>query len=200
MSTEKPKQKRLTAEQWAKVRAVWEADPREGYQWIIGELELTVSDDSVRKKVLGEGWAKTKTLEQLRVSAHRAADKKSANEKKVGGKVGSPTSEADAAIDIRASIIDQHRKDCEGIRSVLDEKDVVTDIDKAKAMKTGIEAVAALHALERKAYALDEQPPEQLSGGASIDEVNRMLEEAVANAKAGAEAKAKENAAHEAHG
>lgn len=200
MSTEKPKQKRLTPEQWAKVRAVWEADPREGYQWVVGEMELTVTDDSVRKKSLLEGWAKHKTLEQLRVSAHRVADKKSAKDKKVGEIVGSPTFESEAAIDIRATIIEQHRKDCDGIRSVLDEKAVVTDLDKGKAMKTGIEAVAALHALERKAYALDEQPPEQFNGGASMAEVDAVMREITELAEKGRRDKAKENAAHEAHG
>ena len=53
----KPK---LSPEQWAEVRATWERDEREGYAWLIEELELPVSGPAIRKVALREGWTKKK--------------------------------------------------------------------------------------------------------------------------------------------
>lgn len=50
---------RLSPEQWAEVRRVWEGDPRPGYAWIIKEADLDVSANAVRKKALIEGWTKS---------------------------------------------------------------------------------------------------------------------------------------------
>ncbi|WP_321291363.1 terminase small subunit [Alcaligenes phenolicus] len=51
----KPK---LTPEEWAEARKHWENDSREGYAWLIAELELPVSGPAVRKAALRDGWAK----------------------------------------------------------------------------------------------------------------------------------------------
>ena len=51
----KPK---MTPEEWASARAAWEADPREGYVWLVEALGLDVSVQSVRKAALKGGWAK----------------------------------------------------------------------------------------------------------------------------------------------
>lgn len=55
----KPK---LSPEQWASVRAAWEADAREGYTWLVKELELPVSAPAVRKTAVREGWGKKDSL------------------------------------------------------------------------------------------------------------------------------------------
>ena len=51
----KPK---LTPEEWGQIRDVWEADPREGYTWLVKELDLPVSAPAVRKTAVRDGWAK----------------------------------------------------------------------------------------------------------------------------------------------
>lgn len=51
----KPK---LTPEEWAEARKHWENDSREGYAWLIAELELPVSGPAVRKAALRDGWTK----------------------------------------------------------------------------------------------------------------------------------------------
>lgn len=53
-----PAKPRLTPSQWAEIRRIWEADSREGYAWIVKEVELEVSPAAVRKKALSEGWKK----------------------------------------------------------------------------------------------------------------------------------------------
>lgn len=49
---------KLTAEQWAEVRRVWETDSRDGYTWLVRELELPVTAPAVRKAALRDGWTK----------------------------------------------------------------------------------------------------------------------------------------------
>lgn len=48
----------MTAEEWEQVRAVWEADEREGYAWVKRELELSVSLPAVRKQAIKGEWTK----------------------------------------------------------------------------------------------------------------------------------------------
>jgi phage terminase small subunit len=54
----KPK---LTPEQWGSIKATWEADPREGYAWLVEELALPVSAPGVRKAAIKVGWSKSNT-------------------------------------------------------------------------------------------------------------------------------------------
>ncbi len=49
---------KLTNEQWADVRAAWESDPREGFQWLVEELGLAVSRPAVSRRAENERWAK----------------------------------------------------------------------------------------------------------------------------------------------
>jgi predicted GIY-YIG superfamily endonuclease len=51
----KPK---LTPEEWANVRSVWESDPRKGFPWLIDELSLPVSAEALRLRSKNEGWVK----------------------------------------------------------------------------------------------------------------------------------------------
>lgn len=53
----KPK---LSPEQWAAVKDSWERDEREGYAWLIVELELPVSGPAIRKVAIRDGWTKNK--------------------------------------------------------------------------------------------------------------------------------------------
>lgn len=53
-----PARPRLSPEQWAQIRRVWEGDPRPGYTWIVDYLELDVTSAAVRKKAISEGWEK----------------------------------------------------------------------------------------------------------------------------------------------
>ena len=51
----KPK---LSPEQWALIRTTWEADPREGYAWLVEAMGLDVSAPAVRKTAMRDGWTK----------------------------------------------------------------------------------------------------------------------------------------------
>lgn len=73
----KPK---LTLEEWAKVRAAWEADPREGYAWIIEELSLPVSAPGVRKVSIRDQWKKKSKKPSNKDAAKLSNPKKTAEE------------------------------------------------------------------------------------------------------------------------
>ena len=52
---------KLTATEWANVRAVWERDTRKGFRWIVRELALNVSEQCVRARAIREEWEKVET-------------------------------------------------------------------------------------------------------------------------------------------
>lgn len=49
---------KMTPEEWGNARATWEDDPRDGFQWLVDELNLPVTAPGVRKKAKTEGWGK----------------------------------------------------------------------------------------------------------------------------------------------
>lgn len=49
---------KLTVKQWNDVRSVWEGDPRDGFTWLVRELDLPVSVPGVRKAADRDGWQK----------------------------------------------------------------------------------------------------------------------------------------------
>ncbi|MBL8474405.1 MAG: terminase small subunit [Rhodocyclaceae bacterium] len=53
---------KLTKVQWRDARKHWETDPREGYLWLVTELDLPVSAPAVRKAALRERWVKKAPL------------------------------------------------------------------------------------------------------------------------------------------
>ena len=99
--------KRMTPDEWADVRAKWEGDPRDGYTWVVNEMNLSVSDVAVLKRARNEGWAKKASLKTIVERAQTKADEKVS--RKVSGKV-SPLTESDA-VDLRADVIEKHREE-----------------------------------------------------------------------------------------
>lgn len=49
---------RLTKEQWAEIRARWEMDSRDGYEWLIKEMGLDINPSSIIRKKQRNGWKK----------------------------------------------------------------------------------------------------------------------------------------------
>lgn len=60
--------KRLTSKDWQSAREVWESDQRDGYAWLVRELELPVSRAAVSKRGTKEGWQKQVTAEAPEVT------------------------------------------------------------------------------------------------------------------------------------
>ncbi len=54
---------KLTIEQWAEVRGIWQADSRRGCQWLVDELSLNVSRTAVSQRAGNEMWMKNASLD-----------------------------------------------------------------------------------------------------------------------------------------
>ena len=53
---------KLTTEQWAEVRGIWERDLREGFQWLVDELGLIVSRPAISRRAENERWRKVRKI------------------------------------------------------------------------------------------------------------------------------------------
>lgn len=168
--------KRMTLEEWASVRAKWETDPREGYTWIITEMNLSVSDVAVLKRARKEGWAKKASLKSIVERAQAKADEKLA---KVSGKV-SPLTESDA-VDLRANVIEKHREEWGDHRRLFTLEDMLGEdgLGVARVAKTAAEAIKIRQEGERKAWGLDAIAEDNSSGVATLDELDAMFAQAM---------------------
>jgi len=52
---------KLSKEQWAAARKRWEDDPREGFAWLVSELNNVVSRSAIAKMAKRNGWTKSAT-------------------------------------------------------------------------------------------------------------------------------------------
>ena len=65
--------KKLSDEQWNDVRNVWEGDEREGFTWVVAQLNLPVSREAVRKKAAAQKWMKHNNNNDVHSTASRKA-------------------------------------------------------------------------------------------------------------------------------
>jgi hypothetical protein len=190
-----PAAPKLTPLEWADVRSRWEADSREGYQWLVSEMNLPVSVQAVRKIAGKELWRKSGSMKSIIQRAHiradakaekRAEDKREAEAAKVADepsmkvtptkvtpKVTQVTMGTETAVDLRSGIIDMHREDWEEHRQIFAMQAMVTDIDLGKAAKLAAEITKMRHEGERKAWGLD-AIVEAESTVASDEELDRI--------------------------
>lgn len=109
---------RMSPDVWTHIRTRWECDPREGYIWLIREMELDVTKAAIRKKADKEKWSKRATLKAI---VNRAQLKADQLHSKIGGMVeGIPVSDqteklvsayTEESIDLRSQVIDTHRQE-----------------------------------------------------------------------------------------
>lgn len=157
---EKKPQKVVPKEKWEAGRLAWEVDPTMSLTKaaeIIG-----VSKQVCARRAKAEGWQKTSTNEAMLQKAHEVADARTA-----GLEVAQPpkdvskaktvevTDPAQAAVDVRASILERHRKEWDGARKNIYKAVQNSDFDTAKLGKITAEALSIVQAGERKAWGLD---------------------------------------------
>lgn len=156
---------RLTADSWAKFRALWEADPTMS-QRDLAEL-AGVSQVAVQKRIKKEGWQKVSDQGDLARRAYDKADKAAIK----GGDalpvvqgaaaehpdaVTAPSGVAAAtAVELRAKVIERHRKEWDGARNNVYKAIQNADFEKAKLGKITAEALKIIQDGERKAWGLD---------------------------------------------
>ena len=163
MMAAKPK---LTPEQWLECQHRWEADHRDGYQWLVDEMNLPVSTPAVRKAAMKDGWRKSGSMKSIVQRAHIQADAKSAA--KVSLKVSPETmlptetinpsiSITEAAVDLRSGVIENHRDEWGEHRTTFPMSDMLGEdgLGIARVAKTVAESIKIRQEGERKAWGLD---------------------------------------------
>ena len=167
--------KRMTADEWGEVRGRWESDPREGYTWIVSEMNLGVSDVAVLKRARKEGWAKKATLKTIVERAQARADEKVS--RKVSGEV-SPLTTSDA-VDLRASVIEKHRDEWAEHRETFTMPMLTGEdsgLNMSRIAKMTAETIRIRQQGEREAWGLDAVAENTTTGVSSLSELEAMFE------------------------
>lgn len=184
--------RRMTVEEWQEVRARWEADPRDGYTWVVREMNLSVSDVSVFKRARKETWAKKASLKTIVERAQSKADEQG-SQRVSGDRLPLTNS---VAVDLRANVIDKHRQEwqehreqfaLESIVAIDPETSKTTVSDGgeklARVAKTVAETIKTRQQGERDAWGLNAIAVDTSGGVANLDELDAMFARAVQRAE-----------------
>lgn len=145
---------RLTADQWKAARIKWESDPSLTFE-DIGK-DNGVSRVAVSKKAAAEKWERVSDLQTLAKLAHARSDAREVTSK-VSSQVTPETIDArDAAVDLRADVLDRHKADLARHRHLHADEAMAADLEAGKRAKISMEVLALRHKAERSAYGLDE--------------------------------------------
>jgi len=188
---------RLTDEQWAEIRALWEASPQQGLAWITRKAggAFDVTPEAIRQRRGKDGWTKVALTSEVVQDAHRAADRLAAERLKAG--LGPDNDAADCLVGYAKSRLkdaaavgdnapnspdsgtpDQpkaalsrgeieeaaerfgtlHRQDWRVARGLFAEAVRERDLVRGRLAKLLVDALATLHAGERRDNGLDKDP------------------------------------------
>ena len=167
----KPKGKTQPNIDWKRVRERWEANPTLSFRQLSDEFGGTPSKQAIGQRHKREGWTRVDATEpSVAEAVNKAADAKSVKSAKaVVGEVlapepppappGQPSPGAlSEAIEIRAKVIDRHRKELNYARQKVYAGLQGGDFEKLKQGKIAAEALAIIQTSERKAWGLDGTP------------------------------------------
>jgi hypothetical protein len=77
---------RITKNKWLEIRNRWEKDPREGFDWLVAELNLDVSRQAVSKTAKAQSWVKIVSLGKVAQPNKSCATKSKVAQPSVKGK------------------------------------------------------------------------------------------------------------------
>lgn len=168
--------RRLTPNEWQRIRERWESDPRPGYQWVVEELSLTVTLQAVAIRSKRDGWAKQLSLKKIVERAQRQADgvfvTAAVDGVPSGGFVdGSTKADDTAAVDVRAAVIERHRADWREFRLTFPLEVMGASLENARKAKVSVEVLRLLHGGERQAWGLDALLEDTSAGVSTEDEM-----------------------------
>lgn len=185
--------RRMTREEWGEVRKRWELDPRDGYLWIVREMNLPVTDKAVLGRAKKEGWSKRASLASIVEAAQRKADAKKVT--RPAARKLTPVTDGEST-DVRAEVIEKHRNEWSEHRERFP-LDAVVSYDKnhpeltevtsggeklARVAKTVAETIRLRQQGERDAWGLDAIANDTSAGVATLGELDAMFEIAVRKA------------------
>lgn len=160
------------AHDWRKGRLMWEADATMSFT-DVGKI-LGVSKQIVARKAKKEGWEKVSNQEDLARRAYDKADAlalSSSTQEAVDEGPRAPVvtlppapegdapyplaAVADTATDLRAKVLDRHRREWPMVRNETYKAIREANFDKAKGAKIAAETLKIIQEGERKAWGLD---------------------------------------------
>lgn len=145
----------------AAARALWEGDPSVTKQQVAEEVG--VPPRAVERWSQAEGWAKRQA--DMSERAHAAADNYKGKLSELGPEITTDQqkqAEADAAdetaVQLRARVLERHRKEWNIPRALVNEAVTARSFDKAKLAKITSETLKIVQDAERKAWGIDSGP------------------------------------------
>ncbi|MCF7994771.1 MAG: hypothetical protein K9L88_08015 [Chromatiaceae bacterium] len=182
--------KHLPKDEWDKIRERWELDPRPGYRWVVGEMNLTVTESAVKARARKERWTKRTSLKAIVDRAQQQADKRRPEKKPAGTFQQCETSAEQISIDLRSEIIDLHRGEWAEHRSRFPLDAIVIEAPEepgritiapngekiARASKVMAETIRLRQQGEREAWGLDAISQDEGAGMSTLDELDAMFE------------------------
>lgn len=182
--------KHLPKDEWDKIRERWELDPRPGYRWVVGEMNLTVTESAVKARARKERWTKRTSLKAIVDRAQQQADKRRPEKKPADTFQHVDASAEQVSIDLRSEIIDLHRGEWAEHRSKFPLEAIVADAPDepggvtiapngekiARASKVMAETIRLRQQGEREAWGLDAISQDEGAGMSTLDELDAMFE------------------------
>lgn len=153
---------------WDRFRTLWEADPTMT-QGDVAKM-AGVSQQAIQKRIKRDGWKKVSDQSELARRAYDKADEAALKKPvpavpDVGGEQPHPEAAAApasvsgvlaaTAVELRAKIIDRHRKEWDGARNHIYKAIQNADFEEAKLGKISAESLKIVQDGERKAWGLD---------------------------------------------
>ncbi len=181
---------KMSKGQWEEVRLKWENDPREGYAWLVTEMSLAVTRNTIGVKAKRDGWAKKVSAKEIANQADRKADGKykvdsvtnsvtvvTAQDQNFVTEMTNKEAE-EKAVDLRTAIIEKHRN------AVTDHEEkfplsAMVDSEVGKAAKISIDVIKSRMEIERKAWNLDAAVEDTNAGMATEAEMNAIYDKGI---------------------
>lgn len=145
----------------AAAKALWEGDPNITKQQVAEEVG--VPHRAIERWSHAEGWAKRKA--DMSERAHAAADNYKGKLSELGPEITTEQqkqAETDAAeetaVQLRAQVLERHRKEWSISRVLVSEAVKARSFDKAKLAKITSETLKIVQDAERKAWGIDSGP------------------------------------------
>lgn len=163
--------KRLTSDEWAEARQLWEMDA--GATDTSVAAKFGVTRQAVAQTREKQKWQKVGALATVNQRAQLAADAKTCVEQYPGDAI-------DAAVDIRADLLGKHRAEWAEHRRLFPLSRISESFESGKSAKISAEMVRIRQDGERKAYGISDEIQQQDSGASKAPSEMSLAELAAA--------------------
>lgn len=168
--------KRPSQEAWETARRTWEADPTQTFESIAKIIGVSHTAVSKRANNPEDPWARQQSMREIVTKAQRRADARevAAKVSAEAAKVAAETrkeSVAEAAVDLRADVLERHRADWAQHRTLFTLDAIKKEFEAGKSAKISAEMLSIRQKGERAAYGIEDVAPSNPLEGMSDAEL-----------------------------